>query len=72
MSEYLSYTQWRQREERMPQELEQQRAIRERLADQEQDRKQLQESSADITPVLCMGTAPSRPRRVKRTMLVNR
>jgi len=36
MSEYLTYTLWRQREERMPHELEQQRVLQERLNEQEQ------------------------------------
>ncbi len=36
MSDYLTYTLWRQREERMPRELEQQRVVQERLREQEQ------------------------------------
>ena len=36
MSEYLTYTLWRQREERMPRELEHQRVVQERLSEQQQ------------------------------------
>jgi hypothetical protein len=36
MNEYLSYQLWRQREERMPHELEHQRVVQERLLEQEQ------------------------------------
>jgi len=36
MSEYLTYTLWKQREERMPHELEHQRVVQERLHEQEQ------------------------------------
>jgi hypothetical protein len=36
MSEYLTYTLWKQREERMPHELEHQRVVQERLQEQEQ------------------------------------
>lgn len=39
MSDYLTYTLWRQREERMPRELEHQRVVQERLREQEQDRQ---------------------------------
>src|SRR5690606_30699462 len=35
MSEYLTYTLWKQREERMPHELEHQRVVQERLQEQE-------------------------------------
>ncbi len=74
MSDFLSYTLWRQREERMPRELEIQRATRERLAEQEhaQDCHQVQGSPAEPSLVLCQGKAPSRPRRVWRNVLVNR
>ena len=39
MSEYLTYTLWKQREERMPHELEHQRVVQERLQEQEQQRQ---------------------------------
>jgi hypothetical protein len=42
MSEYLTYTLWRNREERMPHELERRRAAQERL---EQDQEQLDEQA---------------------------
>lgn len=37
MSEYLTYTLWQQREQRMPHELEHQRVVQERLREQEQE-----------------------------------
>jgi hypothetical protein len=40
MSEYLTYTLWKQREERMPHELEHQRVVQERLQEQEQEQEQ--------------------------------
>ena len=43
MSEYLTYTLWRQREERMPHELERQRVVQERLREQEEERQFEQE-----------------------------
>ena len=36
MSEYLTYTLWKQREERMPHELEHQRVVQERLLEQQE------------------------------------
>lgn len=36
MSEYLTYTLWKQREERMPHELERQRVVQERLLGQQE------------------------------------
>lgn len=39
MSEYLTYTLWKQREERMPHELEHQRVVQERLREQERERQ---------------------------------
>jgi hypothetical protein len=42
MSEYLTYTLWRNREKRMPHELERRRAAQERL---EQDQEQLDEQA---------------------------
>jgi hypothetical protein len=41
MSEYLTYTLWRQREERMPRELEHQRVVEERMLEQEQQLQEL-------------------------------
>ncbi|MHA6695313.1 hypothetical protein [Homoserinimonas sp. A520] len=41
MSEYLTYTLWRQREERMPRELEHQRVAHERMLEQEQQLQEL-------------------------------
>jgi hypothetical protein len=35
MSEYLTYTLWKHREERMPHELEHQRVVQERLQEQQ-------------------------------------
>lgn len=37
MSDYLTYTLWKQREQRMPRELEHQRVVQERLREQEQE-----------------------------------
>lgn len=39
MSEYLAYTLWRQREERMSHELEQLRVVKERLNEQAQEQR---------------------------------
>jgi hypothetical protein len=54
MSEYLTYHLWRQREERMPHELEHQRVVEERLREQELERQlavssQLEVAEAPIT-----------------------
>jgi hypothetical protein len=46
MNEYLSYQLWRQREERMPHELEHQRVVQERLLEQEQQLQHEQELAA--------------------------
>jgi hypothetical protein len=45
MSEYLTYTLWRNREERMPHELERRRAAQERL---EQDQGQLEQAQEQL------------------------
>ena len=42
MSEYLTYTLWKQREERMPHELEHQRVVQERLQEQERQERELE------------------------------
>lgn len=39
MSEYLSYTLWRQQEQRLPHELERQRVVQERLDEQREERE---------------------------------
>jgi hypothetical protein len=39
MSEYLTYQLWKQREERMPDELEHQRVVEERMRDQQLERE---------------------------------
>ncbi|MEX1079534.1 MAG: hypothetical protein WED09_10545 [Homoserinimonas sp.] len=48
MSEYLTYTLWQQREQRMPHELEHQRVIEERLLQQEQDARLAAATEAEV------------------------
>lgn len=49
MSEYLTYTLWRQREERMPHELERQRVVQERLSEQAQEQRLREEGVLGVS-----------------------
>lgn len=57
MSEYLTYTLWRQREERMPHELEHQRVVQERLSEQVQEQRLQEEHVLDVSPEAEFGEA---------------
>lgn len=63
VSEYLSYTLWRQREERMPHELEHQRVAQERLGEQVQEQQLRDEPAPDVSRQADTGEAlePSDP-----------
>jgi hypothetical protein len=52
MSEYLTYTLWQQREQRMPHELEHQRVVQERLREQEQEAELAQQPTVSTEPVV--------------------
>jgi hypothetical protein len=58
MSEYLTYTLWRQREERMPHELERQRVVQERLGEQAREKRLRGEGVLDVSPERGTGEAP--------------
>jgi hypothetical protein len=66
MSEYLTYTLWRQREERMPHELEQQRAVQERLAEQAQEQG-VQDEVLDVSPERGIGEVAESAEEVEQT-----
>lgn len=50
MSDYLTYTLWQQREQRMPHELEHQRVVQERLREQEQEAQLAQQPTVSTEP----------------------
>lgn len=58
MSEYLTYTLWRQREERMPHELERRRAVQERLAELAQEQRLQEGDVLDVSPERGIGETP--------------
>jgi len=58
MSEYLTYTLWRQREERMPHELERQRVVQERLGELAQARLLREDEVLDVCPERGIGETP--------------
>ncbi len=64
MSEYLTYTLWRQREERMPHELERQRVVQERLSEQA---RLSQEEVLDVSPERGIGEVAESVEEVEQT-----
>lgn len=67
MSEYLTYTLWRQREERMPHELERQRVVQERLSEQAREQQLREKEVLDVSSERGVGEAPETTETAEQT-----